>query len=132
MKKIVGYVDSINECDCCGRVDLKGTYCVEIDGEQLNYGSTCAFKVHGITEDEQKEMKKTFKKRMRASEKFKVMESEYNGTEIALVKMFRFVEGHNLDIINFINKWGKKVEETDTYIAYAIGYIVKIINKSDV
>lgn len=129
MKKILGYVDSINACDCCGRVDLKGTYCVEIDGEQLNYGSICAFKVHGITEDEQKEMKKTFVRRVKAEDKLKAMEAEYNGTQYALVKMFRFVEAKNLDVMAFINKYGKIVDENDHYIAYSIGHIVKCINK---
>ena len=129
MKKIIGYTDSINECDCCGRVDLKGTYCVELDGEELYFGSICAFKVHGITEDEQKEMKKTFVKRVKAEDKLKAMEAEHNGTEHSLVKMFRFVEAKKLDVMAFINKYGKKFDENDYYTAYSIGHVVKMINK---
>jgi len=129
MKKIIGYTDSINECDCCGKIDLKGTYCVEIDGEQLNYGSVCAFKVQGITYDDQKEIKKTFVKRIKAEEKLKLMESQHNGSEYSLVKMFRFVEAKKLDIMAFINKYGKKSDENDFYIAYQIGHVVKLINK---
>lgn len=60
MKRIIGYTDSITECECCGKVDLKGTYCLEIDGVELYYGSTCAFKSHGLTTDEQKELKTKF------------------------------------------------------------------------
>ena len=44
------------------KVDLKGTYCLDIDGEEFYYGSVCAFKNHGITPDEQKGMKATFTK----------------------------------------------------------------------
>jgi len=62
MTTIIGYTDSITECECCGKVDLKGTYCLDIDGEEFYYGSVCAFKNHGLTTDEQKEMKATFTK----------------------------------------------------------------------
>ncbi len=129
MKAIIGYTDSVTECECCGKQELKGTYCIDLDGTELYYGSTCAFKVHGVTEDEQKELKKAFTIRLKASEKLKVMESEYNGTEYALVKMFRFVEAKKLDVISFINKYGKVVDETNSYIAYSIGHVVKCIDK---
>jgi hypothetical protein len=62
MKTIIGYTDSINECDCCGKINLKGTYCIDLDGVELYYGSMCAFKNHGLTTDEQKELKATFTK----------------------------------------------------------------------
>lgn len=59
---IIGYTDSINECDCCGKTDLRGTYCMEIDGEEFYYGGVCAFKNHGLTVDDQKELKASFTK----------------------------------------------------------------------
>lgn len=62
MTTIIGYTDSITECECCGKIDLKGTYCLDINGEELYYGSVCAFKSHGLTKDEQKGMKSTFTK----------------------------------------------------------------------
>ena len=62
MKTIIGYTDSINECDCCGKTELKGTYCIDLDGVELYYGSVCAFKSHGLTTDEQKELKSIFTK----------------------------------------------------------------------
>lgn len=63
--KIIGYTDSVNECDCCGKTELKGTYCMDIDGTELYYGSVCAFKNHGLTVDEQKELKKAFTKELK-------------------------------------------------------------------
>jgi hypothetical protein len=42
--KIIGFTDKVNECDCCGRTQLKGTYCISIDGNEYYYGSTCATK----------------------------------------------------------------------------------------
>lgn len=62
MKTIIGYTDSINECDCCGKTNLKGTYCIDLDGVELYYGSVCAFKSHGLTVEEQKELKAIFNK----------------------------------------------------------------------
>lgn len=62
MKTIIGYTDSVNECECCGKTDLKGTYCLEIDGMELYYGSVCAFKDHGISLDDQKAAKQAFTK----------------------------------------------------------------------
>ena len=62
MITIIGYTDSITECECCGKVDLKGTYCLDIDGEEFYYGSVCAFKNHGVTPDQQNEMKSIFTK----------------------------------------------------------------------
>jgi hypothetical protein len=61
MKRIIGYTDSITECECCGKTELKGTFCIEIDGEEFYYGSVCAFKSHGVTEDEKKEAISNFK-----------------------------------------------------------------------
>jgi hypothetical protein len=65
MKTIIGYTDSINECDCCGKTELKGTYCIDLDGVELYYGSVCAFKTHGLTTDEQKELKAVFTKKQK-------------------------------------------------------------------
>jgi hypothetical protein len=42
--KIIGFTDKINECDCCGRTNLKGTYCISINNNEYYYGSNCATK----------------------------------------------------------------------------------------
>lgn len=60
--RIIGYTDSVSECECCGKTELKGTYCLEIDGEEFYYGSVCAFKNHGVTTEEQKAAKAAFTK----------------------------------------------------------------------
>ncbi len=53
MATIIGYTDSITECECCGKINLKGTYCLDIEGDEFYYGSVCA-KNHNISTDEQK------------------------------------------------------------------------------
>lgn len=62
MKKIIGFTDSVTTCECCGKTDLKGTFCLEIDDIELYYGSTCAFKSHGLSLEDQKELKSAFSK----------------------------------------------------------------------
>jgi len=62
MTTIIGYTDSITECECCGKTELKGTYCLDIDGTELYYGSTCAFKNHDINIENQKIAKSNFTK----------------------------------------------------------------------
>jgi hypothetical protein len=66
MTKIIGYTDTVTECDCCGKTELKGTYCILLEDVELYYGSVCAFK-HGINPDEQKEFKLSFTKAQKNS-----------------------------------------------------------------
>lgn len=129
VKVILGYTEDVTSCDCCGKEDLKGTYAVSLNDEISYFGSVCAFKIQGVTYEEQKEVKKAFVKRVKAQDKLKSMEAEHNGTDHSLVKMFRFVEAKKLDLMAFINKYGKKVDENDFYTAYAIGHVVKCIDK---
>ena len=59
--KVIGFTDSVHECDCCGKQDLKGTFCVELGGEELYFGSVCAMKKHGVEERELKVAKRKSK-----------------------------------------------------------------------
>ena len=67
MTKIIGYTDTVTEGDCCGKTELKGTYCILLEDVELYYGSVCAFKNHGINPDEQKELKLSFTKAQKNS-----------------------------------------------------------------
>ncbi|HSG19644.1 MAG TPA: hypothetical protein VLA31_02650 [Burkholderiaceae bacterium] len=43
MAKALGTDDSINACDCCGKINLKFTVAIELDdGEIVHYGQVCA------------------------------------------------------------------------------------------
>ena len=50
--KIIGFTDKVNECDCCGKTELKGTYCISIDGNEFYYGSTCALNTIKVSSDD--------------------------------------------------------------------------------
>ena len=43
MARALGTEDSINTCDCCGKINLKFTVAIELDdGEIVHYGQVCA------------------------------------------------------------------------------------------
>lgn len=46
--KIIGFTDTVKDCDCCGKSDLKGTYAIEIEGNEFYYGSVCASKAINV------------------------------------------------------------------------------------
>jgi hypothetical protein len=53
MKTVKNFTDRVNECECCGKQDLKGTYLlVDEFNNEFYYGSTCAFKKHGANKKE--------------------------------------------------------------------------------
>jgi hypothetical protein len=46
--RIIGITDEQTECDACGRIELKRTVILELDGvEAGRYGTTCASKIVG-------------------------------------------------------------------------------------
>ena len=51
--KILGFTDAVNECDLCGKSELKGTYCLEdFNGNVYHYGVTCGANAAGMTSKE--------------------------------------------------------------------------------
>lgn len=75
--KIIGFTDSVNDCDCCGKTGLKGAYCIQIEGNEFYYGSVCAQKHTGVSE----KVIKSEVKKINAIEKFDTvmsgLKSEY-------------------------------------------------------
>lgn len=62
MKNVLGFTDEITTCACCGKTGLRGTYAVEIDGTVTYFGSTCAFKKHGVSKEETKKADSLYSK----------------------------------------------------------------------
>jgi hypothetical protein len=124
MKKIIAFTDSITTCECCGKSGLKGTYCVEIDGVELYYGSTCAKKEHGITDEAQKEAIVSFKaeiKKEKALQSLSEMAVEAKGNFFKERKVVAFIKKQGLDLISFIEKNARMTEDTKFYISYEYG-----------
>lgn len=100
--KIIGFTDSVNECDCCGKIGLKGTYCIEIDGNEFYYGSVCAQKNTGVSEKQIK----TEVKNINTIKGFDLLMSEAK-SEYAKLKILdqAIKKGYSKD--NFFLKHGK-------------------------
>lgn len=129
--RLLGFTEEITDCACCGKSDLKGTYAIDINGDLTYYGSVCAFKIHGISYEDQKKVKAEKKAKIKAEDKLKQMEAENRTDAFWITKMFRFVESKpkSLNLNDFILKYGKVFDETESYTAYQIGNVVKIISK---
>jgi hypothetical protein len=132
MKKIIGYTDSVNECDCCGRTELKGTYCIELDGVELYYGSVCAFKAHGVTEEEKEVALIEFKAkkvRIKKEQELELMLAEGKTSDYAKSKVLTFVKKKGLNLVEFLKKNADKIEEETYYIVYQYGSASVVIDK---
>lgn len=114
---IIGYTDSITECECCGKTNLKGTYCLEIDGEEFYYGSVCAFKNHGVTLDELQ----THTKINRNKDELKLMLSQCNGSDFSKYKIIKFIKKTGLDLYEFLRQYGVLVEDMKHLEIYSYG-----------
>ena len=132
MKRIIGYTDSITECECCGKTELKGTFCLEIDGVELYYGSVCAFKSHGVSNDDKKTAVKEFKAKVKKQSIISLLESmvtNCDGSDFSKSKILAFVNKKGLDINSFFKKYGEMVDDMTLCQAYTFGYKTIIINK---
>lgn len=76
--KVLGFTDSMTECGCCGKTDLKGTYVMEhIESGEINYfGCVCAAKHKGYTKKEF-----TTEAKLKIRETIKVARSEFYNSE---------------------------------------------------
>ncbi len=52
--KNLGWTEDVCQCECCGKIDLKGTYTLEevATGAIVHFGSQCAGKAQGWTKKE--------------------------------------------------------------------------------
>lgn len=102
MKKVIGFTDSVTTCECCGKKDLKGTFCLEIDGVELYYGSTCAVK-YGHSLEDQKKDKATFVKIKNITRIVAEANCEYLQD-----KAYIFAEKKGFDMNVFMTKYGNR------------------------
>ena len=103
--KIIGFTESINECDCCGKTGLKGTYCVEIYGNEFYYGSTCASKNINISSYE-------IKKEIKKIELYKNIDNlvKEAKTEFLQNKVFKLALKKGINKTDFLLKYGNVID----------------------
>lgn len=119
--RIIGYTDFRNECDCCGKTDLKGTYVMadEFDNE-LYFGVTCGAKVAGISTKEFKAEATEIKKRVKLTDQLNDMinsatcQQHHNN-------IVKFIIKKKLDLYSFLTKYGKELENHLSFKVYEYG-----------
>jgi hypothetical protein len=116
MTKILGWTDEITNCDCCGKVDLSGTFGVELDdGSILHYGSVCVKRNTGI-KNPVKASNDYRKERIEAARR------EYRASASWQAYFARQKRGHALGIVPgpAFREWMAEVAENDTATRTAI------------
>jgi len=122
---IIGSTDSVNECDCCGKVDLKFTYVMtNEDGVELYYGATCGAKAAGISTLTLKETVKSINFNAKVEELVKDATSQYLQDKVL---KFLTKKGDNLDA--FFKKFGEMIDDMGLCECYSFGSKCRIINK---
>lgn len=121
--KIIGFTNSVNECDCCGKIRLKGTYCIEIDGNEFYYGSTCASKNINISSDE-------IKKEIKKIELYKNIDNLVNEakTEFLQNKVFKLALKKGINKTDFLLKYGNVIDFLCNSKCYQYGSYNSYIN----
>jgi hypothetical protein len=116
--KIIGFTDSVNECDCCGKQNLKGTYCVNIDGKEFYYGSKCASNAIGLDEREIKSIDSKIKTTQNIDLQMAGANTDYQKAKIVKIAISK---GYSKD--DFFKKHGEIIETTPWENVYGIAHI---------
>ena len=91
MFKIDGFVDYHNQCDRCGKQELKGTYHITTDGGDSFYlGSSCIKKAYQMTQkeftkkvsDDYNERLKAARAEMRSTEAYELAAKQYQTAKV--------------------------------------------------
>lgn len=91
--QIFGWTDEVTACDCCGKTDLSGTFCVELEsGETVHYGSVCVLRNGGFSS--RRYFNKAAEKALNA--RVKAARIRYRHTPEYLASEARFAEAHRL------------------------------------
>jgi len=115
--RIIGYTDSITECDCCGKTELKGVYVMadELDNE-LYFGKVCGAKAAQIDVKTLDNTIKFIKTNKELENAVKNAKSKYDESKIvnSLNKL-------GISINEFIVKYGRVLETINDFTIYEFG-----------
>jgi len=110
--KILGYTDEKNECDKCGKIELKGVYVIETKEKSIKHlGCTCINHAIEMDENDKKLLKSAKSKRINAISMFdNALKQLTESNEIA-VKHGKKLDTEILKLENDIQL--KRVEEKE-------------------
>lgn len=123
--KLLGFTEEITQCDLCGKIELKGTYAIELEsGETVYYGTTCGAKALQTTTNE-------FKAENKKVETIKnfdlaMIEAKSDFKKVDVYKK-AIKKGYNKD--DFFKKHGELIDSSPWENFYQIAHIVYQIAK---
>ena len=121
--KIIGFTDKVNECDCCGRTELKGTYCISIEGNELYYGVTCAANVTNYTTEVIKKEVKKIELEKNINQLVVEATNEYLKNKVVKTALKKGISKSE-----FLLKYGEVIDELNTAKCYQYGSFNSYIN----
>jgi hypothetical protein len=122
--KAITFTDSVTDCDCCGKSDLKGTYLVIDDSNEYYYGSTCVKRNLKISASELTiQLNKSLKERKEnAYNEFINSELNINYNE-ALKFDYEFGDEYYYQVIKPISNLVNKLKK-DICIKYNLKFLI--------
>ncbi len=115
---LIGYTDSVNVCDCCGKTELKGTFVLADEMEnELYFGRVCGTNALKWSADT---FNKEYKK-IESNKKVKIAVEEAQSQPYLQEKVLKLVKKLNLDLNKFIKENGKIVDEINDFKTYSYG-----------
>lgn len=130
--KIIGYTDSINECDCCGKTELKGTFVMADEfNNELYYGKICGAKAAGWSIQDFNENVKTLKSEEKKQKAVNEMIIEAGENKYKQQNLLKFIRKNDINLNKFLIKNGTELigYGTDNTVVYKYGNECIIINK---
>lgn len=122
--KIIGFTDKVNECDCCGKTELKGTYCILIEGNEFYYGSTCASNTINVSTEEIKKQVKKIDLEKNICFLVESAKSEYSKRNVLKLALKK-----GINKIDFFLKYGVIADENNFGYFYEYANINVWVNK---
>lgn len=123
--KILGFTEDVTSCDCCGKVELKGTYVME--DENLNifyYGTTCGAKSANYSVKEFN----SYVKKIELINKIDTEVSNLKG-DGSKMKIYKSAIAKGYNKYDFFKKHGKLIESTPWGGFYLFAHLThQIIN----
>ena len=116
--RIIGYTDSVTECDCCGKKELKGTFVManECDDE-MYYGRVCGAKAAGWSAVQFTSNLNEAKKQSTLSEMLKNVTNEFQQK-----KVLQYVRKSGINLHTFLQENATVVDAFNNCIVYRYAY----------
>jgi hypothetical protein len=120
--RIIGYTDTVNECDCCGKTELKGTFVMadELDNE-MYFGRVCGAKHAGWSASEFSENLKKFNSEEKKQKALNEMIAEAGKNTYKQQNILKFIRKNAMNLNEFLKKHATIIDEINDFVVFKYG-----------